>query len=1083
MYWPCGVPKIYAHVENSGSGTTFGRNEDVEEEERLKGRTENGEEEAVPGDTHGYSSSVIGLKVARLDQIFVTISEACLLIWSSRPTAVLARVARSASSMKSFGPNIRVLLRPDASIVVIQTASGHLFTYSIEYNVQGRVYQQQNEHSQARRQSLVKQYGADVGAGLREVTIRFRRAIKIDAGVNAALALDDELLVSTAKPPAVQCIRWTPDDTGSQTSTELVSKMDWTSKKSAISDMVYDRAMSLSVWIGGDGRAYAVQRVKKQRLNSVSSESSMNSMQSTSASRKLFNGYCFHEPATEDDNATTAAINARFSLLAISCEGGEILVYAAKNYAGNIPLSHKMQLPGSAALTGKLTCLSWSPDGYCLFAGFEKGWACWSVYGKEGASTFAANHQLAEANNESWLLGVSTANWTSGGSEILLTALEDDRIWKLDFSRSAAVRCFSCANFVRALLQTPSELIIYRGHDMPDLTAISNEASLWLHAPYPPAYLHNQWPIKTSVISQDGRYVAIAGRRGLAHYSISSGRWKTFTNSITENSFAVRGGMAWIGHVLAAATESEGSYELRMYSRDKDLSSSSALHIETLPAPVIFVGPSGEDSLLVYTHDNVLYHYVVNLTERGANIVLVGQIAFHGVVRAPTRVRSLSWILPGPQLRNGDPSRDVEFASVLFLVDDKLVLLQPNRTEEGSLKYDMRVIAQHVEYYILMRDQVYFNFAGPGDESAPQTPSPGMSLTEMRAHNSLRDSLWVFGGDYFRVWSDVREVLHQPEDQPNPNSSMLSIPVDFYPLSILLTKGIILGIEADLIQRRDVNFAQLRSIIRTHLFLPHILRHQLCTAEDVTSALALAQQYQYLSYFPHALEILLHHVLDAEVDRTHSVTSANGDPSTTRPSALPSILSFLSTTLPPSTYLSTLVQCIRKTEISSWPVLFLHLPSPIELFESALQLNDLRTASGYLIILQSFEEVEEVEEEEDEHDLDMARLESYAVRLMKLARQQADFELCSDLARFLMALDPRGGALRRVVEKVGFREAVEMPPPAPAAAAGVGLGLQIPDEGRLRRQGRRSPSPRSGSRPNSAGSAGGDYFSASPGDY
>ena len=1110
MYWPCGVPKLYAHAGNDDSETNPDQNEHEEGEERPNGSIENGEEESIPEKANGFSSSLIGLKIARLDHIFVTISEACLLLWSSRPTAVLARAARSVSSMNSYGSNVRVLLRPDASIVVVQTASGHLFTYSIEYNVQGRVYQQQNEHSQARRQSLVKQYGVDEGAGLREVTIRFRRAIKIDAGVNAALALDEELLVSTARPPAVQCIRWAPDETGSQTSAELVSKMNWTSKKSTISAMVYDRAMSLSVWIGSEGRAYAVQRVKKQRLNSVSSESSMSSMQSTSSSRKLFNGFCFHEPATEDDHAVKAAINARFSLLAISCTGGEIFVYAAKNYAGNIPLSHKMALPGSAALIGKLTCLSWSPDGYCLFAGFEKGWACWSVYGKEGASTFNANHQLAEANNENWLLGVSSANWTSGGSEILLTAPEDDRIWKLDFSRSAAVGCFSCANFVRALLQTPSELIIYRGHDMPDLTAISNEASLWLHAPYPPAYLHNQWPIKTSIISQDGRYVAIAGRRGLAHYSISSGRWKAFTNSVTENSFAVRGGMAWIGHVLAAATESEGSYELRLYSRDKDLSSSSALHIETLPAPVIFVGPSGEDSLLVYTHDNVLYHYVVNLTEQGANIVLVGQITFHGVVRAPTRVRSLSWILPGPQLRDGDPSRDVEYASVLFLVDDKLVLLQPSRTEEGSLKYDMRVIAQHVEYYILMRDQVHSNFAGLGDESAPQTPSPGMSLTEMRAHNSLRDSLWVFGGDYFRVWSDVREVLHHaPEDQPNPSfsssSSMLTIPVDFYPLSILLTKGIILGIEADLIQRRDVNFAQLRSSIRTHLFLPHILRHQLCDSDDITSALALAQQYSHLSYFPHALEILLHHVLDSEVDCVQTHTNTNGSPSPSPSTTLPAILSFLSTVLPPSTYLSTLVQCIRKTEISSWPTLFTHLPPPTELFESALALNDLRTASGYLIILQSFEEevVDEVEvevevevvkegEEKEKYDLDMARLESYAVRLMALARQQADFELCSDLARFLMALDPRGGALRRVVEKVGFRSEaeVEMVPPATVGRAKqVGLGLQIPDEGALRRQEKgRSPSPRrspAGSRPDSAGSAGGggDYFSASPGDY
>ena len=88
-----------------------------------------------------------------------------------------------------------------------------------------------------------------------------------------------------------------------------------------------------------------------------------------------------------------------------------------------------------------------------------------------------------------------------------------------------------------------------------------------------------------------------------------------------------------------------------MYSRELALNNSSILHIETLPAPVVFIGPSGEDSLLVYTYDNVLYHYIINSSQNRISLVQVGQIAFHGIVRAPTRVRSISWILPDNQLR------------------------------------------------------------------------------------------------------------------------------------------------------------------------------------------------------------------------------------------------------------------------------------------------------------------------------------------------------------------------------------------------------------------------------------------------
>jgi hypothetical protein len=38
--------------------------------------------------------------------------------------------------------------------------------------------------------------------------------------------------------------------------------------------------------------------------------------------------------------------------------------------------------------------------------------------------------------------------------------------------------------------------------------------------------------------------------------------------------------------------------------------------------------------------------------------------------------------------------------------------------------------------------------------------------------------------------------------------------IDFYPLSVLLEKAIVLGVEPDLVQRRDVNFSFFRFSIR-----------------------------------------------------------------------------------------------------------------------------------------------------------------------------------------------------------------------------------------------------------------------------
>lgn len=1139
MYWPCAVPQIYA---NQGLNADF---DDTALDHN--GAESSKEAPGTGGNLDSKSNAIIDIQAAKNDHIFATITSSRLDIWSMRPVVLLASLSRSDKSLETYGTNLALALKPDASTIVIRTRESYLITYAVESDQNARVLQQQYGYSQAKRQNVMRNFGVDEAVGVSEFLLRFRRAFKIDAGINAVIAQDSELVVATKKPAAVQCIKWEPQKDGSHAVTQLITKTDWFGQKTGISTMVHDRAMSLSVWISQCGHAYAVQRIKPQMLRAISSDDSIPTSNSApSPSPKLFDGYCFHKP--ELGEAKLVSINARFSLIAIATTTGDIICYSAKDYVGNIPLSHHFKQPASPASRGVIVCLMWSPDGYCLFAGYEHGWTTWSVFGKEGATSFHGNLSHAQSNNEKWLLSPNRATWVSGGAEILITSEDDDRIWKVEMSRSAAMACFSCANLVRALLQTPSELTVYRGHELPDLTSISNEASLWHHAQYPPVYLHNQWPIKICVVSQDGRYIAIAGRRGLAHYSLQSGRWKTFSDIAIESSFAVRGGMCWFNHILAVATENAAGYDLRLYSRELDLNR-HPLHTEAFSMPIVFVGPSGEDSLLVYTYENILYHYIINITPRGAQLVQVGQIAFHGIVRAPSRVRSVSWVVPDVQLRNGDPSRDVEFASVLFLVDDKLVLLQSSRNEKDELKYDMRVIAQHVEYYILMRDQIYFNFTGP-EESAPPTPSPGTSFTMRSQHQySLRDSLWIFSGDDLRLWPDVRDLFQHAADGDLNSTPVLSMPVDFYPLSILLTKGIVLGIESELVQRRDVNYAQFRSGIRTQLFIPYVLRHQLCEANDTATAFGLANQYNHLSYFPHALEILLHHVLDDEVDRLRHLkkkqnnkakaeggldvagateeqnpTSISSVDQDTNPGPLPAVLSFLQLALPPATYLSTIVQCIRKTELSSWRTLFAHLPPALTLFEEALALEDLKTASGYLIVLQGLEEEDEEDDavaeyaQENKQDLsesveaespprryDARKFEGYVIRLMKLARSKNDMEALSELARFLMGIDPRGEALRRVVVGVGFRDGDENKPKyldperrvsglagggggGDAAAAATATTLTIPPV-RTRPvrggSGVSSPSPSVSASEGrlSPASASVDYFSASHGGY
>lgn len=56
--------------------------------------------------------------------------------------------------------------------------------------------------------------------------------------------------------------------------------------------------------------------------------------------------------------------------------------------------------------------------------------------------------------------------------------------------------------------------------------------------------------------------MAVAGRRGLVHYSAASGRWKVFNDHVQEQAFAVKGGLIWFHHVLIAAVEAFKSYQV-----------------------------------------------------------------------------------------------------------------------------------------------------------------------------------------------------------------------------------------------------------------------------------------------------------------------------------------------------------------------------------------------------------------------------------------------------------------------------------------------------------------------------------------
>lgn len=100
-----------------------------------------------------------------------------------------------------------------------------------------------------------------------------------------------------------------------------------------------------------------------------------------------------------------------------------------------------------------------------------------------------------------------------------------------------------------------------------------------------------------------------------------------------------------------AATFSHNcAVQIRLYSRDLELSNQNVLHREILSSPVIILSLV-DNSLLVYTADNTLFHYLIVPTRETIKLHLCGSITFNGIIAAPSAVRMLSWMIPSAQKR------------------------------------------------------------------------------------------------------------------------------------------------------------------------------------------------------------------------------------------------------------------------------------------------------------------------------------------------------------------------------------------------------------------------------------------------
>uniref|UniRef100_A0A7G3B864 Protein RIC1 homolog n=1 Tax=Lutzomyia longipalpis TaxID=7200 RepID=A0A7G3B864_LUTLO len=494
------------------------------------------------------------------------------------------------------------------------------------------------------------------------------------------------------------------------------------------------------------------------------------------------------------------------------------------------------------------------------------------------------------------------------------------------------------------------------------VTSILSESKHWIVVQLPTAYMASNWPIRYSAIDKSGVNLAVAGRLGLALYSLSTRKWKLFGNETQEKDFVVTGGLLWWNEFIIMGCYSMvgQSDELRMYPKDAKLDNRFAKIIPS-SAPVVLINLY-KDQLIVFTNDGFVTSFaIVRNDSQTVDIVTLRLYDIRGLCVHPACIVSVTMTnLKNetiPRVQQGSNQSE----TLILNVSGRLLMVQRENNGNSIEHLTSTCLASCVECIWLSDSH--------------------------KTH--LKESLWLFcGGHGMRVWLPVfpREGDSGYRSHRHTFMSrriMLSFTLRVYPLVILFEDAIILGVENDTVLYTSdsrLHFSLPFCVLErtSQVYLHQILR-QLIRRNLGYNAWDIARSCTNLPYFPHSLELLLHEVLEEEATSKEPIPDA----------LLPSVLEFIQEF---PVYLQTVVQCARKTEIALWPYLFATAGKPKDLFQQCLASKQLETATSYLIILQNLE------------PSSISR--QYATLLLDTALEHSKWELARDLVRFLRAIDP-----------------------------------------------------------------------------
>ncbi|CAM9123998.1 unnamed protein product, partial [Lampetra planeri] len=957
---------------------------------------------------------------------FAVLSETQLSIWFSRPSVLIVSYIESAKAAAQFGFYQRVEWKPDDSMVAVATTKGYILLFTVLGGGDDKYLYEPVYPKGSPRVKVTPGYKEEQCAPA--LSLEMKKPVDLEAPITSLQSLQEDLLVCTADG-YLHVLHW--DGLGGNGRkaicfTTIPFSLDLQSARGGPSldlEGLYIRCMEYCLTL--DGFAVVLSDGRLGFITPLSNTITADQLQGVWAA--------------DVTDGTCVAVNNKYRLMAFGCASGSVLVYMIDTTTGSMQLSHKLELtpkhyPDIYNKTGPVKLICWSPDYSVAMVTWEcGGLSLWSVFGAHLICTLGEDFAYRSDGTKKEPIKISSMSWGAEGYHLWVLPNKQERrrqeeqqevevvpppqsslqagILQFHFIKSALTVNPCTSNQEQVLLHGEDRLYLTCGdptqvhstsdtqththlhphdgsppHNLPNPNpSLSQGLSTllghkhWHVVQIHSTYLESNWPIRFAAIDTAGQCMAVAGRRGFAHYSLFTRKWKLFGNITQEQNMTMTGGLAWWNDfvVVACYNFTDQQEQLRLYQRSSNLDNAFAsvtkLHSDTLLLNVF------RDMVILFRADCSICLYSVEKRDDSpkpsVNVELLQEVSMSRYIPHPALVVSVT--LTSVRTETGitlkAPQQACMAESIMLNLAGQLIMLQRDRSGPQLPFCPPVVLAQCVE-------------------------NVWTTCRSDRKKRHLLEALWLSCGEAgMKVWLPLF-----PRDHRKPHSFlsrriMLPFHINIYPLAVLFEDALVLGAtnETVLYDGLQGSSEPLEALFpfctverTSQIYLHHILR-QLLVRNLGEQALMLAQSCASLPYFPHVMELMVHVVLEEEATSREPIP----DP------LLPTVAKFI-TEFP--LFLQTIVHCARKTEYALWNYLFAAVGNPKDLFEECLMAQDLDTAASYLIILQNMEVP--------------AVSRQHATLLFNTALEQGKWDLCRHMIRFLKA--------------IGSGE-METPPPTP----------------------------------------------------